>query len=143
MLMPSIFTHDFMDDFFDDFTKPVAHAIRPQHMMRTDVSENEKGYKLEVELPGYNKEDISAELNDGYLTINAKKETNNDEKDKDGNYIRRERYTGSCQRTFYVGEEVEQEDIFARFADGVLTLDIPKKEKKPEVEQKKFIAIEG
>ncbi len=143
MLMPSIFTHDLMNDFFDDFTKPVAYTGRTQQMMRTDVSENEDGFKLEMELPGYSKDDIKAELNDGYLTISANTETSNEEKDENGNFLRRERYTGSCSRSFYVGEEIEQEDIKARYADGVLTLEIPKKEKKPEVEEKRFISIEG
>ncbi|MCR5272708.1 MAG: Hsp20/alpha crystallin family protein [Lachnospiraceae bacterium] len=143
MLMPSIFTHDLMDDFFNDFSQPVAYATKQKSMMRTDVSESENEYKLEIELPGYSKDDISAELENGYLTISANTEKSNDEKDNEGNFIRRERYTGSCSRSFYVGDAVEQEDIKAKFTDGVLTLMIPKEKEKPEVEQKKFIAIEG
>ena len=111
--------------------------------MRTDVKEQEGAYELEMELPGYKKEDVTAQLKDGYLTIQASKNTTNDEKDAQGNYIRRERYTGQCSRSFYVGEEVKQEDIKARFEDGILKLVVPKVEHKKPIEENKFIAIEG
>ena len=147
MLMPSILSNDFMDDFFSvprvtgfggsrfdrDFSR----------MMTTDVKETDTGYQLDMNLPGFAKEDIKAELKDGYLTINAESNTSNDEKDEDGNYIRRERYTGSCSRSFYVGDGVTQEDIHAAFKDGVLSLTVPKKEAIPEKEETKYIAIEG
>ena len=147
MLMPSILSNDFMDDFFSvprvtgfggsrfdrDFSR----------MMTTDVKETDNGYQLDMNLPGFAKEDIKAELKDGYLTINAQSNSSNDEKDEDGNYIRRERYTGSCSRSFYVGDAVTQDDIHAAFKDGVLSLNIPKKEAIPEKEEKKYIAIEG
>ena len=94
-------------------------------------------------LPGFAKEDIKAELKDGYLTIKAETNQDNDEKDADGKYIRRERYTGSCSRSFYVGDGVTQEDIHATFKDGVLALEIPKKEAIPQEEEAKYIAIEG
>ena len=97
---------------------------------------------MDIELPGYKKEDVRAELNNGYLTISASKNENRDEKDEKGNYIRRERYSGSCSRSFYVGENVKQEDIHAKFEDGVLKLVVPKEDKK-KVEEKKYIAIEG
>ena len=94
-------------------------------------------------MPGVQKDNVKAELNDGYLTISASTDTNNDEKDKDGHYIRRERYSGSCQRSFYVGKDVTEDDIKASFEDGTLKMTIPKKEAKPAVESKKQIAIEG
>ena len=104
--------------------------------------ETDTSYELDVDLPGYKKEDVSAKLEDGYLTISASRNANNDEKDKEGRYIRRERFTGQCSRSFYVGEGVTQEDIKARFENGILKLSIPKVEKK-QVEEKKYISIEG
>ncbi len=94
-------------------------------------------------MPGFKKEDIKAQLKDGYLTISASTSANNDEQDKDGRYIRRERYAGSCSRSFYVGEGVKEEDIRAKFENGILKLSIPKVENKPQVEEQKYIAIEG
>ena len=111
--------------------------------MRTDIKETEGGYELDIDLPGYKKEDVQAQLKEGYLTISASMNKDNGEKDKNGKYIRRERYFGSCSRSFYVGEAVTQEDIKARFEDGILKVSVPKKEAKPEVEESKYIAIEG
>jgi HSP20 family molecular chaperone IbpA len=111
--------------------------------MRTDVKETETGYELDLDLPGYKKEDVQAELKDGYLTITASTSSNKDEKDEDGKYIRRERYSGTCSRSFYVGEDISQQDIKAKFEDGTLKLSIPKKEEKPAEEEKKLISIEG
>ncbi len=113
-----------------------------KYMMNTDVKEKENAYELDIELPGFKKEDVRAELKDGYLTISATQNTNRDEKDEKGSYIRRERYSGSCSRSFYVGEGVKQEDIHARFENGVLKLEVPKADKQ-KVEEKKYIAIEG
>lgn len=98
-----------------------------------------------MDLPGFKKDELSLELNDGYLTITASKGLDKDEKEKkSGKFVRRERYAGSMSRSFYVGEEVKQEDIHAKYESGVLKLSIPKaEEKKPEVEEKKYIAIEG
>ena len=146
MLMPSIFSESLFDDFFGDFAhqaKNVAgyNAIA-SNLMRTDIKEEEQGFELHIELPGFNKEDINAQLKDGYLTINAKTDTNNDQKDESGKYIRRERYYGSCSRSFYVGKEITEEEIKARFENGVLKLFVPKKE-KTAVEEKKYIAIDG
>ena len=147
MLMPSILSNDFMDDFF---TVPRVTGFGGSRfdrdfsrMMTTDVKETDNGYELDMNLPGFAKEDIKAELKDGYLTINAQSNSSNDEKDDDGNFIRRERYTGSCSRSFYVGDAVTQDDIHAAFKDGVLSLNIPKKEAVPEKEETKYIAIEG
>jgi HSP20 family molecular chaperone IbpA len=143
MLMPSIFGENLIDDLFDDFTRPVRFHSSASNMMKTDVKETDAGYELGLELPGYKKEDVQAQLKDGYLTITAKTDSNNDTKDEDGTYIRRERYCGTCSRSFYVGEQVEQEDIKAKFEDGILKVFVPKKEAAPEVEENKYITIEG
>ena len=111
--------------------------------MKTDIKETDAGYELEIDLPGFTKDEISAELNNGYLTVSAAKGLDQDEQEKDtGRYIRRERYAGSCQRSFYVGDDVTEEDIKGEFKHGILKLFVPKKEAKPAVEQKKYIAIE-
>ena len=136
MLMPSIFGNDFMNDFFGGF------PYKSNGTMQTDVSETDKGYKVTMNLPGYQKEDIKGEVKDGYLTVTATTRKNNDEKDKDGKYIRKERYSGSCSRSFYVGDAVTQDDVKAKFENGVLTLEVPKKEEAPKVEEKKYISIE-
>jgi HSP20 family molecular chaperone IbpA len=112
-------------------------------LMQTDVEEKDNGYEITMNLPGFKKEDVKGEIKDGYLTVTASTNTNNDEKDKDGNFIRRERYSGTCSRSFYVGEEVTEDDIKAKFTDGVLKIAVPKKEAKPAVEESKYIAIEG
>ncbi len=144
MLMPSLFGENLLDDFFD---VPTFRGYRPgksiQGLMTTDVKETDHGYEIHMDLPGVKKEDVQAELKDGYLTISASTNSSKDTKDENGRFIRKERYSGSCSRSFYVGEQVTQEDIKARFEDGVLKLGIPKIEEKPAVEQKKFITIEG
>ena len=146
MLMPSIFGENLFDDFFD-FARPsreVARYNAPGNgMMRTDVKECDSGYELDIDLPGYKKENVTAELKDGYLMIRAENKTDKEEKDEDGKYIRRERYYGSCSRSFYVGDGVTQEDIKAKFEDGILKISVPKKEVKPETEETKYIQIEG
>ena len=145
MMMPSIFGENLIDDFFGfDYPFKGYQRTDTNTLMRTDIREHEDGYELEVSLPGYKKEDIQAELRDGYLTINASTSQNRDEKDeKTGKYIRRERYSGSCSRSFYVGENVTQEDVKAKYENGVLTLAIPKKDPKKQIEEKKVITIEG
>lgn len=145
MLMSSILGENLFDEFFEDFAKPVRRNVKYTNpsVMRTDVKENASGYELHIELPGYKKEDIQAELKDGNLTISASSKVENDKKDENGRYIRRERFYGNCSRSFYVGEHVEQTDIKARFEDGILKIFVPKKEAKPVVEEKKYIAIEG
>lgn len=149
MMMPSIFRENLFDELFDfptvdDFwgKRSFQNANNTTAMMKTDVKEKENGYEVAIDLPGFKKEEVTAKLEDGYLTISAQKDVNNDEKDEDGKYIRRERYTGQCRRSFYVGEAVEDNEIKARFEDGILKLEIPKKDVKT-VEQKKYIAIEG
>ena len=140
MLMPSIFNDNLFDDFFD-FNYPTFRYDTTE-LMKTDIKETDNGYEVTMNLPGVKKEDVKAELKDGYLTIQASANTSKDEKDNDGRYIRRERYAGTCSRSFYVGDAVTQEDIKAKFENGTLTLDIPKKDAKPAVEQKKYISIE-
>ena len=115
-----------------------------QNLMKTDIKEQEDGYELEMDLPGFTKDEITAELKDGYLTISASKGLDKDEQEKEtGKYIRRERYAGACQRSFYVGEDVTEQDIKAEFKHGMLKLFVPKKEAKPAVETKKYVTIEG
>ena len=154
MLTPSIFGENLFDDWFDDFpffddrdlskVDKKLYGRRAGNLMKTDIQEMKDGYKMEVDLPGFKKDEITVELDDGYLTISAAKGLDQDEKEKEsGRYIRRERYAGACSRSFYVGEGVTEEDIKAEFKHGILTLVVPKKEAKPAVEQKKYIAIEG
>ncbi len=145
-VMNSIFGESLFDDFFDDFARPMRMTSRfnsTNGIMRTDVKESDAGYELDIDLPGCKKENVKAELKNGYLTINAETSQNNDQKDENGKYIRRERYYGTCSRSFYVGEEVQQEDIKARFEDGILKVSVPKKEAKPVIEESKYIQIEG
>ena len=138
----------FNDPWFDDRDVQKAqkklYGHNGKRMMLTDIKESDKGYELEMDLPGFKKDEIKVELNNGYMTISAAKGLDEDEKDKkSGKYIRRERYTGSCQRSFYVGDNLTQEDIKGEFKHGILTLNVPKKEAKPAVETNKYIAIEG
>lgn len=138
----------FSDPWFDDRDIQKAekklYGHNDKKLMLTDIKESDKGYELEMDLPGFKKEEIKASLENGYLIISAEKGLEQDEKDNEGKkYIRRERYTGSCQRAFYVGDEIEQDDIKASFKHGILRLDIPKKQPKPQVEENKFISIEG
>lgn len=149
MMMPSIFGENLFDELFnmpsmDDFfgKRNSVSGNASTGIMKTDVKEKDGGYEVAIDLPGFKKEEISAKLEDGYLTVSAQKDVNNDEKNEEGKYIRRERYTGQCRRSFYVGAAVEEEDIKAKFEDGILKLEIPKKDVKA-VEQKKYIAIEG
>ena len=149
MLMPSIFNTNLFDDFFDfpfydDRAEKKLYGHHAANLMKTDIQEHDEDKTLEMDLPGFKKEEIQIELNNDYMTISAAKGLDEDEKDKkSGKYIRRERYTGSCQRSFYVGEDVTEEDIKAEFKHGILKLFVPKKEAKPAVEQKKYVSIEG
>ena len=138
------FTDPWFDDKeFKDMQKKL-YGHRAKNVMSTDVKEVENGYELEMDLPGFKKDEIKASLENGYLTITAEKGLEKDQKEEEGKkYICRERYSGSCQRTFYVGDEIEQDDIKASFKHGILRLDIPKKQPKPQVEEKKCISIEG
>ena len=153
MLMPSIFGENLFDDFFEDFpwmddnmdmkkTEKKLYGRRAARLMKTDIKEQDNGYELVIDLPGFKKDEINAQLDNGYLTISASKGLDKEEKNKEGKYIRKERYAGAMSRSFYVGDEVTQADIKARYEDGILRLSVPKKEKKA-VENNKYIAIEG
>ena len=150
MLMPSIFGENLFDDNWMDFPfdrdfwgrKNPLYGKNANKIMKTDIREHDGGYELDVDLPGFKKDEINVELENGYLTISAAKGLDKDEQDKKGKYIRRERYAGAMQRSFYVGDEVTQEDIKAKFEYGILRLSIPKKDAQA-VETKKTIAIEG
>ena len=112
-------------------------------MMKTDVRETDSSYELDIDLPGFKKDEISAVLEDGYLTVSAAKGLDKDEKDKKGNYIRQERYAGAMSRSFFVGDAVTQDEVKAKYENGILKLSIPKKSEKEAVESKNKIAIEG
>ena len=155
MLMPSIFGENLFDDDWMDFPferfdrdfwgkKNPLYGKNAKNMMKTDIREHEAGYELDIDLPGFKKDEITVDLENGYLTISAEKGLDKDEKEKEsGRYIRKERYAGACSRSFYVGEDITEEDIKAEFKHGLLKLFVPKKEAKPAVEQKKTISIEG
>ena len=130
----------FEDEFFG--RKNPLYGKRAKNLMKTDVKETENGYELDIDLPGFKKEEVQASLENGYLTISASKGLDKDEKDKKGRYIRRERYSGAMSRSFYVGEGVEQKDIHAKFENGILKLTVPKTNAQ-KVEENKHIAIEG
>ena len=146
MLMPSIFGENLFNDDWMDFGFPeVDKALYGKHannVMKTDVKETKDSYEVDIDLPGFKKDEISAQLDNGYLTISASKGLDKEEKNKEGKYIRKERYAGAMSRSFYVGENITQEDIKAKYEDGILRLSVPKKEAKA-VENKKYIAIEG
>ena len=147
MFMPSIFGDNLFDDFMKDPLDELTRCAKNTGdkvtglMLRTDIRELENGYEMEMDLPGYRKEDLNLELKNGVLTVTATRNANNDEQDDNGRYIRRERYYGSCTRSFYVGKNLRQEDIKARFDNGVLHLTFPKN--APAVEENHTIAIEG
>lgn len=156
MYMPTIFNDTFFDDFFD-FSKPaipargdfkhLKHGPRynsiTTNVMKTDFRETNDAYELSIDLPGYKKDDVQAELKDGMMTITATKNETENEGNEGDRYIRRERFFGSCSRSFYVGDLVTESDIKARFEDGVLYVTVPKKEPEPVIEEKKLITIEG
>ena len=148
-MMPSIFGENLFDDFFDDdFSMfPALTGRNPlygkhaKNLMKTDVRETENTYELDIDLPGFKKDEISIDLKDGYLSISAAKGLDRDQEDKEGKYIRQERYAGACSRSFFVGEGVEPKDVSAKFEDGILKISLPKQVKK-ELPQSPRIAIE-
>ena len=156
MLLPRTFADDWFDDFFDfdDFPffndredrkmERKLYGRRAKNLMKTDIRETDHSYELEMDLPGFKKDEIRVSLENGYLTVSAAKGLDQDEQEKKtGKYIRRERYAGACERSFYIGEEVTQEEIKGEFKHGILKLTIPKKDAKAQVPEKKYIAIEG
>ena len=144
MLMPSIIGDSFLDDFFGypERTYSAPKQTQASGFMQADVAESEDAYTVEMNLPGVKKENVKIELKDGYLIVNASTKSETTEEDKKTKYIRKERYSGSGSRTFYVGKDLTQEDIKAKFEDGVLKLTVPKIEKKPEEPKSKYITIE-
>ena len=148
MLVPARRSNDFFSDFLSDPFDLGFFGGRPQKqpipaMMKTDIKETDKAYELEIDLPGFKKENVHAELKDGYLTVNASTESSTEDKSEDGTYLRKERFTGSCSRSFYVGDEISEDDIRAKFEDGILKITVPKKELPAPEETKKLISIEG
>ena len=144
MLVPSLFTDNFVNDWFNEAfnSTPAMFKATGSSLMSADVKEFKDHYELSLELPGYKKEDVTASLKDGYLTIEGKREDKQEEEDNKGRFIRRERYVGTLTRSFYVGEDVKQEDIKAKFENGVLDICVPKVEYKPEIEEARNIMIE-
>ena len=151
MLMPSIFGENLFDDDWMDFPfkdefwgkKNPLYGKHAQNMMKTDIRETDGSYELDVDLPGFKKDEIKVQLKDGYLTLSAAKGLDEEQDDKKtGRYIRRERYAGACERSFYVGEDVTQEDIKGEYKHGILKLFVPKKEAKPVSNDPKYITIE-
>ena len=136
-MLPSIFGENMFDDFFSDpfgmmvpQTRDALYGKHAKNLMKTDIRETDTSYELDIDLPGFKKDEVSIDLKDGYLTISAAKGLDKDAEDKKGKYIRQERYAGSCSRSFYVGEDVEAGEVAARFENGILQLSIPKKEHK-------------
>ena len=146
MLMPSLFRTNVFDDLFVDFAKETKRAaqniVSVTGVMKTDIVEKEDSFELMIDLPGFTKEDVKAELKEGYLNIQAERNTSSEEKDEEGKFIRRERYSGTCSRSFYVGDDLKQEDIKAKFENGILKLTVPKKPDEPEVEEPQYISID-
>ena len=147
-MLPSIFSENLFDDFFADpfdMMPPRGHdplyGKHAKNIMKTDIRETDGTYELDIDLPGFKKEEVNVDLNDGCLTIHAEKALDKDEKDDNGKYIRRERFAGSCSRSFYVGENIEPTDISAKFEDGILKLSVPKEVQK-KLPQSTAIAIE-
>lgn len=150
MLMPSIFAENLFDEFFEDFPMPREfrnidrrlYGKNAAREMKTDVHEHEDHYEVDIDLPGFKKEEIALTLENGYLTVAATKGLNKEETNKKGKVIRQERYTGALQRSFYVGDALTEQDITARFENGVLSLSVPKAEAR-KLPEKKVIMIEG
>ena len=148
-MMPSIFGENLFDEFFDDdFPMIPMRSIRnplygknAKNLMKTDVRETDDTYELDVDLPGFKKDEVQLDLKDGYLTISAAKGLDREQEDKKGKYIRQERYAGACSRSFFVGEEIEPRDVSAKFEDGILRVSLPKRVKK-ELPRNSTIAIE-
>ena len=152
MLMPTLFDRDFFNDFFDDpffGSKDVKkmekkmNSRRAQNLMKTDVKDTENGYEVDIDLPGFKKDEITMKLENGTLTVSAAKGLDKDEENKEKKYVRRERYAGSMSRSFYVGKHVTVEDVHPKYESGILSFSVPKAEAKPVEEKKHYISIEG
>lgn len=141
MLLPSIFGDRFFDNDFVDF--PTFKSRTENALMKSDVKDAGDHFELHMDLPGFQKENVKIQLREGVLNIEATTTTSNDEKDEEGTYIRKERFQGTCTRSFYVGEDIKQEDIKAKFDNGVLSITVPKEAPKPKMPENTYIAIEG
>ena len=136
MMMPSIFGENLFDDWMDSVEEEFFGRKNPlygkhaKNMMKTDVRETDGTYEVDIDLPGFKKEDISVSFENGYLTVSTNKTLDRDDKDKDSKYIRQERYAGSMSRSFFIGKNIPKEDIKAKYEDGVLRLSVPKKDIK-------------
>jgi HSP20 family protein len=142
MMRPSIFGENLFDEMMSFPFEDNLFGRRAKNLMKTDVKEKDGMYEFDIDLPGFKKEEISVSLDNGYLTISAVKGMDKEETKEDGKYIRRERYSGQCTRSFYVGDGVSKDDIKAKYEEGILKLTLPKEEPK-EIENKKYISIEG
>ena len=131
--------HDF--DLFDDMFRDPFFNESESKLMKTDIKEKKDKYVVDIDLPGYDKEGIKIEVEDGYLTVHAKVDKEDNEKEK-GKFVRKERYMGECSRSFYIGDNIKEEDIKAKFHNGTLTLEIPKKDDEKKLPEKKYIPIE-
>ena len=153
MMMPRIFGENLFDDFMNDFAFPdftdnanIERALYGKHaknLMKTDVKDTENGYEVDIDLPGFKKDEITMKLENGTLTVSAAKGLDKDEENKEKKYVRRERYAGGMSRSFYVGEHVDVEDIHPKYENGILSFIVPKKEQKAVEEKNKFLSIEG
>lgn len=150
MMMPSIFKENLFDNFMEDFAFPafpdvdkILYGKSAKNLMKTDVKENGEDYIVDIDLPGFQKEEIQMQLDNGYLTVSASKSFDKDQSNESSNYVRRERYAGNMSRSFYVGSHVKEEDIHPRYENGILTFSLPKEKKKAVEETKRYIAIEG
>ncbi len=127
-------------DPFDFSLFPMESTKSTSSLMKTNIKESDSKFELDIELPGFKKEDIKAEIADGYLTVSAETSSESEDSDEKGTYLRKERFEGKCSRSFYVGDEIEEDAIEAKFEDGILKLDVPKIE-QPQLEEKKSISI--
>ncbi len=147
MMMPSIFRENLFDSLMGELGFPeidrALYGKNAKNLMKTDVQETEAGYVVDIDLPGYKKDQIRMRLDNGALTVSAEKSLDRDEKNENGNYVRRERYAGSMSRSFYVGTHVREEDIHPRYENGILTFHIPKEQPAAVEEKKHYIPIEG
>lgn len=150
MMLPSMFRENLFDDFMNDFAFPTfpdvdktLYGKHAMNLMKTDVKETDRGYEVDIDLPGFKKDEIRMQLKGEVLTVNAAKGFNKDEQDKDGKYVRRERYAGSMSRSFYVGEHVKETDIHPKYENGILSFVLPKEEHKAVEEKSHYISIEG
>ena len=149
-MMPSIFGENLFDDFMNDFAFPAfpdvdktLYGKHAKNLMKTDVKEKEDGFQVDIDLPGFKKDEIQIELHDGTVTVSAEKGLDKDEQDKDGKYIRRERYAGGMSRSFYVGEHITEADIHPKYENGILSFFVPKAKEQAVEEKKHYISIEG